>query len=959
MSKNTFLIVDGSSLIHRAFFALPVLNNARGEPTNAIYGMAMMLSRFLEQQAPDYAVICFDKSRHTFRTEKFIQYKSQRQETPPELKAQFEPAKRLVEAMGMVWEEIEGYEADDIIGTLAKAGAAADMEIMVLTGDKDALQLIDERIHIYMTQKGITDIKVWDFAALNERYHLKPAQIIDLKGLMGDSSDNIPGVPGIGEKTALKLLAQYPTMEEIYEHLAEIQPAGVQKKLAANRELAFLSKELATVYCDVPGLKPLSDYKRRCDKEELRTYYHRMNFQSLLRQLEKAGTATGNAGATSGLPWPEKSLPAQAETGLPWLEKTSAQAGTDLPWPEKGIPAQGATGSPGTGAPLQGSTFPAEDAKVPGVIESESGGNHAFWGKAVVLLQTAADITAMCEQLKQAGIFGFWLDWQGNSYDGEINGCGFALPDGTSWGLELMGGMDAARLGFLKDILADGTIKKALFAAKEVRVALAAHGLEVAGAEDDVVLASYLLNPAESRYDIKVLAAAYLNAGEEIGLTAPLWQRCGGQAALLLPLAERLKKELEKTGMYRLYREVELPLTFILADMELQGVRVDGGRLKEMAAEFLQAEQKLSLEIYRLAGREFNLNSPKQLGTVLFEDLNIPPLKKTKTGYSTDAEVLELLAADYEIARLLLQYRTYFKLRTTYAQGLPALIKADGKIHTSFNQTVTATGRLSSAEPNLQNIPVRDELGRKIRSAFVTEAPEHVLLAVDYSQIELRVLAHISDDDGLCQAFLNGEDIHARTAAEVFGIPIAEVSREQRRRAKAVNFGIVYGISDFGLSRDLGIPRAEAKDYIQRYLARYPQVAAYMKNIVEEGRQKGYVSTLMGRRRYLPDLNSRNGNIRSFAQRMALNTPIQGTAADILKIAMVNLAPRLKTEKFQAKLLLQVHDELIFEAPEREIIPLAGLLEEVMTHPVELRVPLVVDLKVGADWYSMKKLSLS
>jgi len=901
MRGSTFLIVDGSSLIHRAFYALPLLNNPMGEPTNAVYGMAMMLSRFLEQEAPDYAVICFDKSRQTFRTEKFIKYKSQRQETPPELRAQFEPAKELVEALGLIWEEMEGYEADDIIGTLAKQGADAGMEIMVLTGDKDALQLIDDHVHIYITQKGITDIKVWDFAALKERYNLTPRQVIDFKGLMGDPSDNIPGVPGVGEKTALKLLAQYPTMEEVYEHLAEIQPAGLQQKLTNHRDLAFLSKELATVYCDVPGLKPVEAYKRRLTQEELRAFYRRMNFQSLLKQLDKRQEAVRPA------------------------------ATTDLPWPEKDPVA---------------------------FVQAEPAQAAIAFGREVNLLQTPEDIAAMSLQIKKAGVLGFWLDWQGNSYDGEINGCGFALPEGPCWGMELMGGMDAARLGLLKDILSDASVKKTLFAAKEVQVALAAHGLEFLGTEDDVVLGSYLLNPSESRYDMMNLAAAFLNVSMDFPAGTPLWQRCGIRAGLLLPLAARLKKELEETGMYRLYREVELPLTFILADMELQGIRVDGSRLQTMAAELLQTEQKLASAIYRLAGREFNLNSPKQLGAVLFEDLKIPPVKKTKTGYSTDAEVLEVLAVEYEIARLLLQYRTYFKLRTTYAQGLPALIKADGKIHTSFNQTVTATGRLSSAEPNLQNIPNRDELGRKIRIAFVPDTPEQVLLAADYSQIELRVLAHISGDESLCQAFLEGEDIHARTAAEVFGISIEEVSREQRRRAKAVNFGIIYGISDFGLSRDLGIPRKEAKEYIQRYLARYPKVAAYMKNIVEEGEKNGYVATLMGRRRYLPELNSRNGNIRSFAQRMALNTPIQGTAADILKIAMVNLEPKLKEGGFQAKLLLQVHDELIFEAPKQEILSLASLLEEVMANPVKLRVPLVVDVKVGPDWYSMKKLVL-
>lgn len=887
---TSFLIVDGSSLIHRAFYAMPLLNNAAGQPTNAVYGLATMLTKVLERENPDFVAICFDKSRKTFRTEKFADYKGQRKETPPELKAQFEPAKELVNALGLVWEEIEGYEGDDIIGTLAQMGAANGIDVIVLTGDRDALQLIGDHVKIHMTQKGISDVKIWDKAALEEHYHLKPAQVIDFKGLMGDSSDNIPGVPGVGEKTALKLLAQYPTMEEIYQHLDEVKPAGLQKKLADNRELAFLSKELATIDCCVPGLKPLADYRRRPAGEELKDFYRKMNFQSLLRQLVQ----------------PEKVV----------LDSNNTADVSNGPWPEK---------------------------------------KNSFSDTPCHLLETTTDAAACAARLQEAGQFSFWLDIQGAPYDGNIQACGFALPNGECFGLELMGILDIARIQPFAAVFSDVALAKTTFCAKEAQVALAAFGISLQGVRDDGVLAAYLLDPTANHYVLEDLAATYLQVESLWPTGIPLGQQAARKASYLQPLCCALSEALKEAGMYELYQKIELPLTAILAEMELCGIKVDGSRLQEMAQELQKVEQQLTAEIYDLAGHEFNLNSPKQLGGVLFDELHIPPVKKTKTGYSTDAEVLEQLAAEYDIAKLILEYRTYFKLRTTYAQGLPALIRADGKIHTSFNQTVTATGRLSSAEPNLQNIPVRDELGRKIRMAFVPEKAGNLLLAVDYSQIELRVLAHITGDEGLCQSFLEGEDIHTRTAAEVFGVPLTEVTKEQRRRAKAVNFGIIYGISDFGLARDLGIPRWEAKDYITLYLARYPKVAAYMRDIVAQGKQDGYVSTLLGRRRYLPELNSRNGNIRHFAERMALNTPIQGTAADILKIAMVHLAPRLKQENFQAKLLLQVHDELIFDLPEAEIPALVPLLQEVMSHPIELAVPLEVEVKVGADWYSMHK----
>ena len=840
------LLIDGSSLLHRAFFALPLLSNSDGVFTNAVHGFMMMFNRIVAEQQPDYLAVCFDKSRHTFRSRLYADYKGTRSETPDELRGQFELIKQVLDLCGARWLELEDYEADDLLGTLARRGAAAGFQVDIYTGDRDIFQLVDGLTTVYWTRKGITDIERVDAAAVWERYSVTPPHLADLKGLMGDSSDNIPGVAGVGEKTAVKLLSQYGDLETLYEHSSELK-GKLAEKVTSGRDMAFLSRQLATICCEVPLDTdwPELAFDPHKDKSELAALYGRLGLNQLRQRLKPA------------------------ELNGPVSSAPPAAADPDRPWPEAGE---------GEEAP------PPTDA-------------------CVLLLD-----------------------------DGGLT----VLPPGG----EPETVADPAAFAAL---LADGTVPKITADVKEIVKYLAGYGLTLSGVTNDVILAAYLIDPSRGDYRLPELL-------QEQGLPA-------GDSVRWLPELSRKQRDL-LTGrdMMQLYTGMELPLSFVLARMELAGIRVDAGRLQEMSAELAQAAQEYQSRIYQAAGHEFNINSPKQLGTVLFEELGVPPLKKTRSGYSTDAEVLETLALTQPICRDILDYRFVTKLRSTYTEGLSKLVAEDGKIHTCFKQTVTATGRLSSVEPNLQNIPIRQEEGRRIRRVFMPDEDGDWLLAADYSQIELRVLAHISGDAKLRQAYVDGEDIHARTASEVFGVPIDQVTSDLRRAAKAVNFGIVYGISSYGLSRDLGVSRNEAQDYIDRYLARYPEVAAYQERVIREAKEKGYVETLFGRRRYLPDLRSSNFNLRSFAQRVAMNAPIQGSAADIIKLAMIAVDEDLRQRGLQSKMLLQVHDELIFNVPAPELTIMRELVRQHMEHAVELSVPLTVDVKAGHDWYAMEVL---
>ncbi|WP_350346671.1 DNA polymerase I [Heyndrickxia faecalis] len=871
------ILIDGNSIAYRAFFALPLLNNDKGIHTNAVYGFTMMLSKILEEEKPTHILVAFDAGKTTFRHETYSEYKGTRQKTPPELSEQFPLIRELLDAHGIERYELENYEADDIIGTLSKKAEEEGFIVKVISGDKDMTQLVSPKTTVMITRKGITDMEAYTPAHVEEKYGLTPHQIIDMKGLMGDSSDNIPGVPGIGEKTAIKLLKQFPTVEELLGHIREVSGKKLQEKLEAHKDQALMSKELATIHRDIPlSISIEQAAYRHADPEKLRHLYQELGFKSM---LEKMGGSTMTE---------EK----------PALEAISFSIAEDIT-------------------------------------------DNLF-----------ADVSSFYVEI---------LDE--NYHTGEI--IGFGLKNEK--GLFFLRAEDALASEAFKKWVEDESKIKHVYDAKRSIVALRRYGIELHGTDFDLLLVSYLLNPSDTVEDFASVAKThdYRNVetdeavyGKGAKRKLPEEKRyaehISRKAEAIDALCEPCTKTLKDNGQLELFEQLELPLSLILADMEYTGVKVDTDRLKEMGAEFKLRLHEIEQRIYSMAGTEFNINSPKQLGVILFEKMGLPVIKKTKTGYSTSADVLEKLEPAHEIVREILHYRQLGKLQSTYIEGLLKVVHKDGKVHTRFNQALTQTGRLSSTDPNLQNIPIRMEEGRKIRQAFVPSEEGWLIFSSDYSQVELRVLAHISGDEKLIEAFREGMDIHTKTAMEVFHVKAEEVTSEMRRQAKAVNFGIVYGISDYGLSQNLGISRKEAGEFIKRYFASYPRVKEYMDEIVREAKQKGYVSTLLKRRRYLPEITSRNFNLRSFAERTAMNTPIQGSAADIIKKAMIDMAKRLKKEKLRARLLLQVHDELIFEAPEEEIEVLKEIVPEVMEHAVDLAAPLKVDSAYGPTWFDAK-----
>ncbi|MGB3933238.1 MAG: DNA polymerase I, partial [bacterium] len=822
MGKKLILI-DGNSLVHRAFHAIPPLTTGTGQHTNAVYGFTTMFLRLLEDERPDYLAVAFDKGKVTFRHGEFEDYKANRTETPDELRSQFPLVKELLEAYRVPIFEQEGYEADDLLGTLARKAEAEGFSVLIVSGDRDVLQLVSPRVTVLFTRRGISELEVMDAGAVEEYLGVPPEQVADYKGLVGDQSDNIPGVPGIGPKTATKLLKEFENLEEILSDLEGVRQKGVRSKLEEYCEQARLSKRLATIVCDIPLDVDWEELQRKePDWDAVTSLFRELEFRSLLQRVAP-------------------DLPVQVETGYQ-------------------------------------------------VVASPS------------------QLEALAARSREEGKLAFTLIGSGEDpRQREILGCALALPGRELYYLprslwqEVKADLAVAKV--MASLFSEAAVKKYTHDAKAAYQLLNLYQIQLAGLAMDTMIASYLLNPAAS-HSLDQIASTYLNEA------VPSWEELVGKGkkavkptslkeedlapfmatrtAVLLPLQERLAAELERLDLATLYEEVELPLIQVLAAMEEEGVTIDTDALAEMGAEIGYKLAAIEGEIYQMAGEEFNLNSPKQLSTILFEKLKLPVIKRTKTGYSTDAEVLEKLADVHPIVERILEYRQLMKLKSTYIDGLMALVDpATGKVHTTFNQAVTTTGRLSSTEPNLQNIPIRLELGRRLRKAFVPGRSGDLILAADYSQIELRVLAHISQDPYLLESFRRGQDVHRRTAAEIFGVSLEEVTPEMRERAKAVNFGIVYGISDYGLSRDLGVPRREAKEYIDNYFARYAGVKAYIDGIVAEAREKGYVTTLMKRRRYLPDINSRNYTLRSFAERTAMNTPIQGSAADIIKTAMV------------------------------------------------------------------------
>ncbi len=897
MSGKKLLLIDGNSLVYRAFYALPPLTAADGRPTNAVYGFANMLLRLVAEVQPDYLVVAFDKSKTTFRHSEFAAYKATRAATPDDLRTQFPLVRQVLEAMQVSTSELEGYEADDIIGTLSRTGNAAGLEVVIVTGDRDALQLVAPRTAVLLTKRGITDTEKYDLNLLRDRYGLSPEQMIEVKGLMGDQSDNIPGVPGIGEKTAVKLIREYGSIDELLARLGELKGGKLAEKLQAYAPQALLSRRLATIVRDVPVGQDLAEFRfREPDYGALRELFADLGFRSLASRLP---------GGASLAPSLAPSLPSS-----PGAESTTGLE-----------PAGGASTEPYT-------TIEVRDEPA---------------------------LTRLVACLQAAGWFTFQTAAGAGHLDGDIEAIAICASPAEIYLIPLQANLTGSEhlsaeavLAALRPLLEDEQVGKGCGDGKKECLVLAQNGLTLRGLQFDPILAAYLLNPSRSSYRLDDLEREHLHTGYLAAGGDEICRRVWVTAQLRAPMQQLLAEH----GMTGLYEELELPLVGVLAGMELAGVRVDPEQLKLMAVDLEGKIAAVTAEVYALAGGEFNLNSPKQLGEILFERLGLPAQKKTKTGYSTDVEVLEHLASRHPIADRILTFRHLAKLKSTYVDGLAAIIHpVTGRVHTTFNQTVTTTGRISSTEPNLQNIPIRTALGREIRRAFVPRDRDWLLLAADYSQIELRVLAHISGDETLSQSFFRGEDIHARTAAEVFGVALEAVTPEMRSRAKAVNFGIIYGISDYGLSQNLKISRETAKTYIDSYFARYPGVKAYMEGVVASARESGYVTTILNRRRYLPDLHSRNFNVRAFAERTAMNTPIQGSAADIIKLAMVQIGRRLPESGLHAAMILQVHDELIFEVPRAELAVVTELVRTGMEEAYRLNVPLKVDVGWGENWF--------
>lgn len=844
------VILDGNSIVNRAFYGVRPLNAPDGTPTNAVYGFMAILRRILDDQRPDAVCVSFDLKAPTFRHKAYDGYKAQRKGMPEELAVQMPLLKEALDAMGIRRYELEGYEADDILGTAAAICEKSGWDCVIVTGDKDSLQLITETTSVcnVKTRMGQTETTLYTPEVFREEYGFEPKLMVDLKALMGDSSDNIPGVPGVGEKTALDLVRRYGEVENIYRDITTLDiKESVRKKLIAGEESARMSYWLATIARDIPlAFKPEDNIWNNSYTPALYGVFKRLGFHKFIEKW--------------GLEAPQD-LPAASGEHLPRVEISDG-----------------------------------EDLK-----------------RAMDALESAECVAVVC----------------GKNLD-DVELCDGKTVYFAAWNI-CGDGYDE-----LLQKLFSPEIKKLGHNVKDEMGLLLQEGLSTEGFLFDTALAAYLLEATESDYALERISVRYV--GEELGGAEAIYR--------LYPI---LNAKLKELGMEELYYKIELPLCRVLAQMEREGFFVDRQALYDFGESLNAGIAQLQENVWRLAGHEFNINSPKQLGDVLFDELMLPSGKKTKTGWSTNADVLEKLKGKHPIVDDVLEYRMLTKLKSTYADGLLKVIEEDGRIRTSFQMTVTATGRLSSTEPNLQNIPIRKKLGAQIRNMFVA-APGMVLVDADYSQIELRLLAHISNDETMREAFLSGEDFHTVTASNVFGIPVAEVTPALRSRAKAVNFGIVYGISAFSLAQDIGVYQSEAKAYMDAYLEKYHGVRDYMKSIVEQAKKDGYVATLYGRRRYLPELTSQNYNVRSFGERVALNMPVQGTAADIIKLAMVNVYARLEREKLKAKLILQVHDELIVECPAEEAERVKTLLTEEMENAAKLRVPLVADAHIGHSW---------
>jgi DNA polymerase-1 len=879
-----WVVIDGNSVANRAFYALPPLTNTQGLHTNAIYGFTTMLMRLIDEEKPTHLAVIFDAGKINFRHTQYANYKGGRAKTPPELSEQFPVLKQLLSAMGVAQFELEGYEADDIIGTLSRLADERKFALTIVSGDKDMLQLASEHVTVALTKKGISEMAKYTPATVMEQYGIQPLQIIDLKGLMGDASDNIPGVPGVGEKTALKLLVEYGSVESVLANVGQLK-GKLKENIESNMDDARMSKDLATIFREVP-------------------------------------------------------MDGEAATFV-----------------FTGVNAEGA------GAMFRKLEFKSLADKLGGDAVVEEAQDEAFEWTHV---QSEAELASFAQTIQYC--HAVYVEVIGdNPHQADIVGFAFATGEKVVYLAEKWVG--EAAFAPIKSWLEDAGAEKATHDAHKAEVAL--HwkaGIGLAGVTMDTSLAGYLLDPTDvdlslgglvAHHGVGRLASDEQVYGKGAKFTLPAEDVLGAhlcrKVQAIAALAPVLESKLVANQMTALFADLELPLSHILAGMELQGIRVQSDALEQLGVQLTASIAEIEARIYADAGQTFNINSPKQLGEILFDKLQLPVIKKTKTGYSTDAEVLDKLAHRHPVVSSILTYRQLAKLQSTYIEGLLKEIRPEtGKIHTYYRQTIAATGRLSSQFPNLQNIPIRLEEGRQIRKAFVPSEAGWSIVAADYSQIELRVLAHICGDAKLIEAFKENKDIHTQTAMDVFGVTESEVDANMRRAAKAVNFGIVYGISDYGLSQNLDITRKEAATFIEQYFAVFGGVRKFMDDVVKEAKRDGYVSTLLNRRRVLPDINSSNFNLRSFAERTAMNTPIQGTAADIIKLAMVHMDRELRERGLQSRMLLQVHDELVFEVPPAELELMQSLVPTVMAKAIDMVVPLKADVSVGTNWYEAK-----
>ncbi len=867
------LILDSNSLMNRAFYALPPLTNDDGVNTNAIYGFTNMLFKMKDEINPDNIIATFDKKSPTFRHKEYSEYKAGRKKMPPELGEQFPIIKELLKYMGIKTFEIDGFEADDIIGTISKFGEENDMEVYIVTGDKDALQLASEKTKVVITKKGVTETAIYDYKAFMDEFEITPTQFIDVKGLMGDKSDNIPGVPGAGEKTAFKLIKEYGSLEEVLKNIPEISGKKLKENLENNMEQAIFSKKLATIMREVPLDINLSDIENADDINltELKKLSKNLKLKSVLSKYD--------------------------------LDNNEAE--------------------------LQ-EIANIEISKIETIEEMEE------------VLLSIKDRSYILFTLNDASKYStIELEYLILGEEGRSHVIDFKLVS--------MSNREKA-LNLLRTFMEDETVKKVIHDSKNLITFLNKYDIDIQGFDFDTAIAAYLIDSSKANYEVFDLINRFLEKDIKSD-SNDLKAIC---SSYLKKLYEKLKEMLHKEDMDELYYKVEHPLIYVLSSMESIGFKINKDKLEELRVKFKEQIEKTEKEIYELADEEFNVSSPKQLGKILFEKLDLPVIKKTKTGYSTNQEVLEKLIDKHPIITKVMYYRQITKINSTYVEGLKNVIDIDGCIHSNFNQTVTTTGRLSSTEPNLQNIPIKYEMGKEIRKVFIPQDSDDILISCDYSQIELRVLAHVADDKNMIDAFEHHSDIHTKTASEVFKVPVDEVTSTMRSNAKAVNFGIVYGISDFSLAQDLKITKKEAAEYMAIYFERYPKIKEYLNYVSEYAKEKGYVLTILNRRRFIPEIKSSNKIVKALGERLAMNAPIQGSAADIIKLAMVNVYNKLREKNLNSELILQVHDELILNVKKDEFDIVKQLVIEEMEKAIKLNVALDVDLKYGYTWYDAK-----